>query len=213
MQSLNLTQSYLTDYIQNSDREAYENSFPQLFKHYYEYWTRKELELVKIDKLEIEKRIDWIENLLSKLIPKLDMYNLDTSKIEIVYMIGVGTTNGHAFKHDGTFYVWLPLETYNTAELVNVFVTHEIAHAIHYNSSPSFYFDTIDERYHISRQLITEGLATYLTREFLGCSDLEALWADYLPKQQAESWWSRCQDNEQEIFKLIANKYNDGLLL
>ena len=43
MQILDLTNQYLSEFLNNRNRAAYESSFPELFDHYYRFWTKKEL--------------------------------------------------------------------------------------------------------------------------------------------------------------------------
>ena len=207
MQILDLTNQYLSEFLNNRNRAAYESSFPELFDHYYRFWTKREYDLAEIDAAAISTRKSWIDKHLKYLTGVLDERNLDHRKFRIVYFIGVGTTNGHAFRMKDEFYVWLPLETYTSEKLVGVFVTHELAHALHYQSSPSFYFDSPGDKIRLSRLLITEGLATYLTRKLLGISDLEALWADYLNVTEAQAWWNECESREPQLFARIADTY------
>ncbi len=207
MQVLNLTNKYLNEFLNKGNRAAYESSFPELFDHYYRFWTKKEYDLAEIDPTAIRTRKSWLDKHLKYLIGVLDERNLDHRKIRIVYFIGVGTTNGHAFRMKDEFYVWIPLEAYTSKKLVEVFVTHELAHALHYQSSPSFYFESPHDKIRLSRLLITEGLATYLTRELMGLSDLEALWADYLNAAAARAWWDECKSREPQLFVKIADTY------
>ena len=208
MRIIDLTESYRNKYIRDSNRDEYESSFPELFSHYYKFWARKDDNIATVDINDIQIRQQWIKRLLEKLERKLEETGIETGGIDLVYFIGVGSTNGHAFKHKDKFCVWLPLETYTSEMLVDVFVTHEIAHALHYKNSPSFYFNTKDEQDRLSRTLITEGLATYLTAKLFGVTDNQALWADYLSETDAWEWYRMCHAEEYRLFGLIADNYH-----
>jgi hypothetical protein len=214
MRIIDLTEQYLTKFINDGDRREYENSFPELFRHYYRYWVDPNSKITIIGAEEIEKRKLWITQFIEKLSGIFERYEIDDSFIDYLLFIGVGTTNGHVFQYKNNWLVWLPLETYSSKKLVEVFVTHEVAHALHYYNSPSFYCDSKDEMLRVSRQLITEGLATYLTREFLGNSNLEALWADFLPDDDATRWWEKCIEEESNLYNLISQNFyaNDNKL-
>jgi len=210
MQVIDLTENYLRDYIQNGNRQAYENSFPELFEHFYQFWTRRENDIAQVNSEDIQLRQNWINQLIEKLSRRLIDREYGLEAISLSYFIGVGTTNGHAFKWRNRYCVWLPLETYTSTELVNVFVTHEIVHALHYQHSPAFYFDSRKEKLQISRQLITEGLATYITLKLLGISDLQALWADYLSESDARKWQRACEAEENNLYRLIGERYYES---
>lgn len=207
MQIIDLTKRYQIKYIQEGNRKEYENSFPNLFHHYYQFWANRESNITIVNNEEIQTRKIWINRLIERLQNILEKIEIDSSAIDCVYLIGVGTTNGHAYRYNNKFHVWLPLETYTTERLTQVFVTHEIIHSLHYHYSSSFYFNSKDEQLQLSRQLITEGLATFLTKELLGISDLEALWADYLDKNDAQKWQQKCQEEERNLFRLIYENY------
>lgn len=207
MQIIDLTENYFRDYIENGNRQAYENSFPELFDHYYQFWTKRELEIVGVKNDDIQIRKSWINQLIEKLTGIFANHEIDFKAIDFVYFIGVGTTNGHAFKYQDRYYIWLPLETYTSEKLVDVFVTHEIAHALHYQHSPLFYFGSKDEQLRMSRQLITEGLATYITRQLLGITAMQALWDDYLSENDTEAWWRKCAAEQRNLLRLIYDNY------
>lgn len=102
--------------------------------------------------------------------------------------------------------VWLPIETYPTAFAMDVFFIHEIAHALHYQRQPDFFFKDEVERTQIFRQLVTEGIATLASKELLRIRDEQALWADYLPPQEVQRWYEQCQRRKGELFQMVAGK-------
>jgi uncharacterized protein YjaZ len=206
---VDLIDSYQSSFVDNGDREEYEKSFPELFQHYYQFWAKGDSDITVVDREQIDTRKKWISELIERLEAALERHDIDFNSLTCVLMVGVGSTNGHAFRHDSRCYVWLPLETYTSEKLVEVFVTHEIAHALHYKHSPSYYFYSKDEQLQVSRQLVTEGLATFLTKELLDISALEALWADYLDERAAQEWWQACREEDRNLFQLIYEKYHE----
>jgi uncharacterized protein YjaZ len=210
MRIIDLTDQYNFQFINRNDRRAYENSFPELFDHYYRFWadSNRAIAIVKKDTIDLRRR--QLSEFIADLEKKLNQHNLDLENVTIVYFIGIGTTNGHAFRHDGKLYVWLPLETYTSELLVRVFVTHEIVHALHYNYAPAFYFHTKAEQLHLARQLITEGLASYLTMKILDVSEREALWADFLDDSGASRWFQLYEHQEMDLLRFIYENYHTG---
>jgi hypothetical protein len=208
MQIIDLSKIYLQEYFSGRNRIKYENSFPELIRHYYEFWTDRDRDLISIGGDEITIRMGWIDNFIAELGIILRKNNIDPDIINYIYFIGVGTTNGHAFRHKVFYHVWFPIETYTNERLVRVFITHEVAHALHYHFSQAFYFPTIDDKQHIGRQLITEGLATYFTKVILNISDIEALWADYLTAEEGLRWWLTCEESQTELYQLIEGNFD-----
>jgi len=121
---------------------------------------------------------------------------------EIVLFVGCKGSSGHAFKKGNSFVVWIPVERYPSKLTVEVFVPHEIAHALHYKNTPAFYFNSMEEKYVVSRQIITEGVATFVSMTVTHCDAKTALWGDYLPKKQVALWLQECLRQEK-----IMNEY------
>ena len=114
----------------------------------------------------------------------------------------------HAFKDKNRFIVWIPIEAYETKAQVDFFVSHEIAHALHYARTLDFYFQTESEKYSIARQLITEGVATYLAMKITGAYEEDALWADYLPIGERTRWMEECKQKRAELFQFCVKNFN-----
>jgi len=207
MRVTDLTGTYQKQLVTTNDRQAHEASFPELFDHYYRFWASREREVARCNEAALEARKSWISRHLERLQATLAKYGLDLDSIEILYMVGVGTSNGHAFRFDDRMIVWLPLETYTSEKLVEIFVTHEVIHALHYLHSPEFYFETEEDKLRLSRQLITEGVATYLTKVLLNVSDAEALWADYQCEQDSKKWIAACEKEDTNLLRLIAANF------
>ncbi|HDL00733.1 MAG TPA: hypothetical protein ENH23_00675, partial [candidate division Zixibacteria bacterium] len=88
-----------------------------------------------------------------------------------------------------------------------VFMTHEIAHALHYTDSPKFYFENEKQQKHIGRQIITEGLATYFSKTVLGISGEKALWGEYLAIDTLTKWMNDCQKQFDTIRTVVKNNF------
>ncbi len=209
MKITDLTQNYITNILEKDDLDAYKKSMPELLNHYFTYWAlesyfhkslKTEDEVVQ-KKEAIKSRFDFIES-------KLNDFGFDTADIEIILFVGQNCTNGHAFDKDGKFFVWLPVEAYESIKDIDIFVTHEIIHALHYTKNPNFYFNTKEEKINMGRQIITEGLATYLTSKVLNISDEKALWADFLSKDELEKWFNECEKEKYELYDLVLKNFN-----
>jgi len=122
--------------------------------------------------------------------------------------VGVDTSNGHAYRQGDRFRVWLPIESYRTEKLIDVFITHEMLHALHYEASPTFYFADTREKDNLGRQLMTEGIATCLTQRLLGTDDLTALWADFLPRDRGQEWLRECEARSPELVGLLRRNFD-----
>ena len=118
---------------------------------------------------------------------------------DIIVIVGSGSSNGHAFRTGESFASWVDVLALPTADQIRVFVTHELAHALHYTVNPSLYHSPAT--FHtVFRKLWTEGVATYLTMRTLACTAEKALWADFLSPEELERWMAACSQNEKELW-------------
>lgn len=201
-----LTDSY-TQYVLNEQSpEKYWDVFPELFEYYFTFWAPRHYWHSELDSEQVVEKRRLIIDRLPHIEKCFSNYGFDTKNLQIVLIVGQGTTNGHAFKHKNEFVTFLPIETYETPKQVDVFTSHEMLHAMHYTLQPDFYFNTQREKGSILRQLITEGLATYLTKDVLNISEGEAFWADYLSVEDCSKWIRSCNDMKRALF-LDAKKY------
>lgn len=196
-----ITNSYIKHILKEDNLEKYKKSFPELFEHYFSFWAQKDYWHKELDKEQVAERKKLVLDRLPSIEKKLTEHGFDAKNLQVILMVGQGTTNGHALKHKNEFIVFLPVEGYETTEQVDIFVTHEILHALHYSTQPDFYFKTQEEKDSVFRQLITEGLATYLTKEILDVSDEKALWADYLSNDELSKWIKLCESEKQNLFE------------
>ncbi len=208
MRITDLTEFYLN--FQNGEISVaeYENSHPELFNHYNRFWCHDDRPYRKITPEELQRKKDYIQNVLPFIEEKFQQAGFDLTDLEIILFVGKGTSNGHVYKHNDRFVVWLPVELYSSISLVRIFVPHEIIHALHYEASPEFYFDSKTEVEDFTRQLITEGIATFLTKEIMNVPEEEALWADYISENRIAKWMTECEDRREELIAYCRDKIN-----
>ena len=209
MQVIDLTQHFINCVVRNNNQSDYENLFPALFEHYYRFWTTRqpdfkfgEDDVIRRTKL-IKERLPIIEQCFAK-------NGLSVDTITIALFVGRNASNGHAFEHEARFVVWIPVETYSSAPDVDVFVSHEIAHALHYQYEPAFYFTNSAEKNQMLRQLVTEGVATLVSKVVMGIDEVGALWADYLPRDKAQAWYEQCKLREKELSQFVLTHLEDS---
>jgi uncharacterized protein YjaZ len=207
MDVFDITQSYIENYLNKDNLLKYEESFPELFSHYFEYWGDRESFVGALKEKETNERLDLLKRNLSYIGEQFKKNDIDISHLPVTLFVGQNYTNGHVFRHGDVFKTFLPIEGYKTDVQVKVFVPHEILHAIHYQIQPVFYFENKTEKELFSRMLITEGLATLLTREIMGLSDKQALWADYLNESELDSWMEKCKDNFTDLCRFAVEHF------
>lgn len=199
MKLLDLTGAYCRLVAVGGSWTHYERSYPELFRHYFHFWAKRKYPDIRSSVATLHEQSDVIRRRLPRILQKFESRGFDTGRLSFVLFVGKGCTNGHAMRGGKGWVVWIPVETYPTVRLVDVFVTHEIAHALHYSVSPNFYFSTKGEQRHFARQLLTEGIATFVTTKILGCSDNSALWGGFLGTQQLGIWLSACNEAWPEL--------------
>lgn len=195
MQLIDLTKAYQDCYLDCNDLAAYHASNPELFLHYHTFWGKLDCEPVRLGKSELVIRRQIILDSLPDLEERFFLRGLDFSDVELVLMVGQNTSNGHGLVTASHSMAWLAVETYTTPLLAKVFVTHELVHACHYLHNRDFYFTSESQQQDPMRQLLTEGIATYLSRMVLEIDWATALWADYLERAKQREWMSLCHDD------------------
>lgn len=201
MNVTDLTENFIEDVLHRSNVAAYEARTPALFKHYLTYWAPRSAAYSRLIPREIRKRSRLIKSkleMISRCLRGKDIFNFP----DIFLFVGKGTSNGHAMRMHNKYSVWLPVEKYSTSKQVEIFVTHEILHAVHYKHQPDLYFLNKKEKENTTRLLITEGVATYLSACVMKVKPQEALWADYLSKDLAEAWLTKCEKNSDRLWAL-----------
>lgn len=210
MKIIDITDKYLKYIADEISLTDYESSRPELFEQYNRFWCEDDRPYPTLKPEELRINRDFILNTLPYIEHKFIEAGFALNDIDVVLFVGKGTSNGHAYEHDGRFIVWLPVELYSSTAMVRIFVTHEIVHALHYRANPEFRFASKADATDFARQLITEGIATFLTAEILGVPPAEALWADYLPQQKAEMWMKTCEENRPGLIDYCIERISSG---
>ncbi len=198
MKIVDLTPDYFAA-IAEGAVERYTACMPELFDHYFKFWSPdyKHINAYPAENIETGSRL--IRAGLDTVVPKIGDLGLDVSGLELIIMVGNGASNGHAIKLEDRFCVWLPAETYQTQLRAEVFVAHELVHALHYTVCPAAWFNTSADKNDIIRQTLTEGIATFLSMTALGIDAGAALWADYLEESELQSWMRACRTQEPDM--------------
>lgn len=209
MHVIDLTEYYLKYVIQRDDTARYEATFPQLFEHYYAFWAKPQTYSFRdVEKVAFHRNL--ILARLPSLLERFEREGLKFEYIDIAIFVGHGTSNGHAFPLMGRWVVWLPVESYHSPQFIDIFVSHEMAHALHYQQQPDFYFKDEKEKNQVFRQLVTEGIATLVSKEILDASDEQALWADYLPFERVQQWYKACLERKEELLRIVAENLDSS---
>lgn len=195
MKVIDLTKAYQDCYLERGDLDAYHAIYPQLFSHYKTFWGAPTGEPVRLDDSELNTLRQIILDSLPDIEERLFRGGLDLSEIDLILMVGQNTANGHGLLIDGHGKSWLAVETFTTPLLANVFITHELVHSCHYQQNNAFYFTNKNQQQSPMRQLLTEGIATYLSKTVLKIDWATALWADYLENDKQRDWMRLCHDN------------------
>lgn len=203
-----LVESYIEFVLSRDEPDRYEQMRPELFAHYHEFWSKRRPYARDLEASSLRQKRDRVESHLRRLIGCFESQGLNAAQFEVILFVGHGTTNGHAMRDNGRVVIWIPVETYEDPLYTDVFLTHEIAHALHYFRAPAFYFETPEEKDRMSRMLITEGLATYLTSVVLGCTEAEALWAQYLVTEPLTAWMTQAEERFREVCLFLLQNFD-----
>lgn len=194
--------------IEKSNEEYFHEN-KNLFEHYFKYWADKKTFKIKQTEKEIYGNKSLIVAELKRIENSFELAGLPLSNSKIILFVGQGTTNGHSFKDNDEFITWIPIELYSTKSSIDVFIPHEIIHTLHYTKNPDFYFNDIYEKNDSIRLLITEGIATYITKVIFKLSDKDALWADFMNESTFKEWEDECLKNIDLMSQTInSNKEN-----
>lgn len=199
MRILDLCDQWIKHVVGAGDRVSYESTYPALFEHYYRFWAVRREDVTWPTQQQVIARRSLVCDRLRRIEDRFAALGHNLTNLEVVLFVGQGSTNGHAFCDHGVFVVWIPVEAYATSFSADVFLAHEIVHALHYTATPAWYFDNVRERHLVARVLITEGVATYLSQKLMGISEEEALWADFLSGDDRLRWMDQCQHRMAEL--------------
>lgn len=208
MKVIDLIPGYIKHVIEDDNYVRYHNMYPELFNHYYLFWSEKHYHNTVYSKENILRQKEMIVAFLKGRFSSLIKFDERIRDMKIVLFVGDNVTNGHAFFDRGELIVWLPVEMYPHELAVEVFVTHELMHGLHYQASDGFYFSDPGEKNKFSRLLITEGMATYLSKQFTGKSNEQALWGGFINSQKYASWFKKCQESLGELRRYARQNYD-----
>jgi len=204
---VSLVEEFISLCLGQSKWKDYEQLYPEIFDHYFRYWCPSKWDGQSLDTEAIRARAHRVTQVLDPIESQFRLWQLDTSALKIVLFVGGNTSNGHAFLDRDQWVVWIPVETYRTDQLARIFITHEVVHGLHYSLTPEFYFSDESSKNHLGRQIITEGVATFLTAQVLGVSDRDALWADYLSAEKYNLWLQECQRRTPELGAMCRSRF------
>lgn len=199
MELRDLTEPYKNYISGSSSLSEYLGSYPDFFEHYLKFWGTEQPSFSKLSLGELEANKQRVLTATKTAVSELNMAGFDLSKLEVVLFVGQNTSNGHAFFKGGKATAFIALESYHSTLYGSVFCAHEMVHALHYQSNPKSFFQSIEEKLSVSRLLLTEGIATYLTQTIFGYSANEALWADYLAVDSLKGWNERFSGQKREL--------------
>lgn len=168
--------------------EEYRRSHKTFFEHYSTYWGGEGTVDPRLTDEEILSRRESILSHLHSAEEKFDQNGLSLQHIGAILFIGNGRANGHAFIGGDQAMAWFALEAFRSEQQMRVFVAHELVHALHYANDPDAYFLTVSEKNTVARQLVTEGIATYVTMQVCDLNEEQSLWADALPRNELDRW-------------------------
>jgi len=208
MKIIDLTEQYIKTVLKQNDFARYYNYYPTLFNHYFLYWADKKNNCVLLNKEEIIIKKQLIKQAINKIEKILTKQKIKHANLKIILFIGQNTTNGHAFNDNGEFAIWIPLEAYTTNKQAEIFIAHEIVHCLHYKLQPEFYFSDVEEKNNTGRQLMTEGIATIITKTIESLADSEVLWADYLTREKIIEWLENCEKKYNNLAKLVLEHWD-----
>ncbi|AKC62400.1 Uncharacterised protein [Clostridium sporogenes] len=158
----------------------------------YEYSKESIYKTFNILKNAFEKKANFISDSLDlKIIPSL------------IVFIGDGSVDGHGSLVNGKPYVFFDLtsiiqrfDNYN----IDLFVTHELLHGIHYSCNPHFYpknYNNIEEKYF--KRMIAEGIATNFSPTFSSSTIEDSYWMGLLNKKGFQIWVDNCEKIKNNI--------------
>ena len=223
-----LTQSFFTFWKAAQDKEQaeqlrlwqelYESKHREVFQVYFSppYWGQREnlpeaLKRYEEDNKRIRKIADAVEELVSKIVPKvLTAFDTREDEVEIDVIIFVGTygVDGFCFPVADRWTIFLALERLSYyGDAIRPLVAHELSHGFYFElggkahpapftkimKDPSFFF-------RVAPGLFMEGLAVAASKRIVPGLE-ERTYLLYTPKQ-----WEWCQENRATLMALVLNE-------
>ena len=181
-----------------------------IIQHYARFWAGENFVPLPLSEEELTAHRALLLRHLAIAEELLQARQFPIGSVTAALIVGNDSANGHAFLDDNNVIAWFAIESFKSELQAKIFVMHELIHALHYRARPEFAFATVDEKNLLSRQLITEGIATYLTKSLLDVSDEEALWADALPATKLRSWIAACRDATPELCEFTIRHFDSS---
>ena len=138
----------------------------------------------------------------------LPMQGVDCSSATLFVLSDIVQTNGHAFLFKNVGIAFYVFKLGHSLAYHRMFALHEVLHALHYQLTPSFAFNTTAWREHTGRQFLTEGIATILSAKFSECTIEDALWSDELTAVERKKWIRDCVSS-QELLRRVVLEFFD----
>ena len=209
MKITDYTSNYI-EYLKTENLSRYESCAPELFEHYFKFWGHKDSFKPTLNEQQVSQKKERVLDSLGKLESKFHKYGLDIKDIRVILFVGQNYTNGHSAQVKNEFVVFLPIEEYETKMQADIFIAHEIVHALHYTQTPDFYFQSVAEKENFGRLLITEGIATYISKTITKVTTEQALWADYRSNEPIKGWVEQFNKNKPTLAQFALDNFQNS---
>ncbi|MBU3093092.1 hypothetical protein KPL35_13540 [Clostridium sp. CF011] len=163
-----------------------------------------------INSIQHELDINNVITLSNTLISIFENKASILSKIEIkndiglIIFIGDGKIDGHSIILNNSSYVFVDIKAIisrsNKNYDLDVFLSHEIIHAVHYDLNKEFYlknYNSTEDKY--LKTLIVEGVATYISMFIFGISENLGYWFGFLENDEVNEWVYNCKKMKTTI--------------
>jgi len=208
MEIINLVPKYIDFLHGKQSRDEYIADFPELFEHYFAFWGHKDAPFVE-NKSTIHTGASLVLDNIAHIENIFSASGISLDALRLVLFVGQNVSNGHSAYLNDKWVVWIPIELYNSKLQVDVFLTHELIHGVHYQKHPELYFATQDEKRNLGRQIVSEGVATYATMRLINVDQQTALWADFLADTEYATWCEQYNARKTELVKFAITHWND----
>ncbi len=210
MEILDLTPDYVKFLSGEIRFEGYRSTHLLFFEHYFTFWGNEGEFIPTLALAGVKSRQERMFRELAAADMLLREQGFSTEDMQVILLVGNHSANGHALLDGGSPVAWFAIECFESELEAKIFTMHELIHALHYAARPEFAFENTEQKQNLSRQLITEGIATYLTKRLWNVTDETALWANKLPAEQRDSWMAACKHSEKELFKFAAARFESS---
>ncbi|KAB3531050.1 DUF2268 domain-containing protein [Alkaliphilus pronyensis] len=191
--NINISKDRLIEVIDDNISQIKNNEQEEMLQ----FSLRLENEIVKISE-KIEKKLEII------------------NAPDTVLFIGDGSIDGHGIIVEGKTYGIFELTTLkNSINLYNsdLFLAHELIHPIHYRLNKEYFpkeWGSVEEYYF--KRMISEGIATYFSKEACETSVDEAYWFGYLKLKELHKWISYCEEIKSETSIKLSKSISEKIL-